>query len=68
MLTPTRIYGPYTARYHDGSTLFEVASLDAWSDVMYYAMDIEGKGLQPSMNANNCLVVWLFFISFILIR
>jgi len=68
--TKPRVWVPFWRRFDNigmaYSTLFEVASLDCWSDVMYNAMDITQKGNQPQMNANNCLAVWLYFIIFIL--
>ena len=33
-------------------TLFEVASLDAWTDVMYRSMDVVGEDQQPRTDAS----------------
>ena len=44
-------------------TLFEVASLDAWVDVMYRAMDITGETTAPRQDANAGAA--LFFVLFI---
>jgi hypothetical protein len=68
---PTRSWNKYWRNFDSIGeaylTLFEVASLDAWTDVMHRCMDIRGKDLEPALNANNTLVVWLFFMVFIFI-
>lgn len=33
-------------------TLFEVASLDMWAEVMYHCMDIKGEGQQPETDSS----------------
>lgn len=46
-------------------TLFEVASLELWLDVMYSAMDVTGLGEQPEHN--NSAWFALYFIAFVII-
>ena len=40
--------------------LFEIASLDMWSEVMYACMDISGKNLQPDVDSS-----WYFAYFFL---
>ena len=46
-------------------TLFEIATLDEWVDVMYAAMDITNFNVQPALN--NSSVNAVFFVLFICI-
>jgi len=45
-------------------TLFEVASLELWQEVMYRAVDIKQEGWGPEKNANQIAV--FFFMCFIM--
>ena len=44
-------------------TLFEVASLDAWAEVLYAAMDVTGKDLQPKQNSSSWSAI--YFVAFV---
>ena len=46
-------------------TLFEVASLELWLDVMYTAADVRGVGLAPVRDSNPVAV--FFFMAFIML-
>lgn len=46
-------------------TLFQMATLEMWSDVMYAASDASGLEQQPKLDANRH--VCLFFIAFIVV-
>ncbi|KNC49505.1 voltage-gated Ion Channel superfamily [Thecamonas trahens ATCC 50062] len=44
-------------------TLFSVASLEGWWDVMYDGMDVTAKGVQPATNASAANA--LYFVAFV---
>ena len=45
-------------------TLFEVSTLEMWLDIMYWAIDASGDGLQPVQNSQ--VAVCIFFVIFII--
>eukprot|EP01052_Picozoa_sp_SAG31_P015839 SAG31_NODE_1029_length_10253_cov_2.979515_3_plen_2033_part_00 len=45
-------------------TLFEVSTLEMWLDIMYWAIDAAGEGVQPVQNYNAAVSV--FFVIFII--
>lgn len=47
------------------NTLYVVASLEAWPDIMYQALDITGTELGPTKE--NSLISMVYFVIFILI-
>jgi NADH:ubiquinone oxidoreductase subunit 3 (subunit A) len=47
------------------NTLLVVASLEAWPDIMYQALDVTGPDLGPTKE--NTLVSMIYFVIFILI-
>jgi len=46
-------------------TLFVVASIDGWVDIMYQGVDTVGVDMQPKQNASEGML--LFFVGFILV-
>jgi len=53
---------------HVGSSMlafFEISSTEGWVDVMYFAQDSRGIGMQPARDANK--YISLFFVIFMLI-